>query len=119
MRCKAINAELQRCVEQIRTAFNASPNAKRKRREIKNPEDVQTLKQLKKALKDEHTGFYGLFSPRSKQFVFGIQEESKTAVGEKAKKRLGKHWKYDFEVRKIRYRNAVDFNDGLRRKSDE
>ena len=119
MRCNLINPELQRCVEQIRIAFNASPNRRRQRVPFKRSEDVQTLAQMKKAIKDEHTGFYGLFSPRSKRFVFGIQEDSRTAVGEKAKKRLGKHWKYDFEVRKIRYRNAAEFNDGLRRKGDD
>lgn len=119
MRCNLINPELQRCVEQIRIAFNASPNRRRQCVPFKRSEDVQTLAQMKKALKDEHTGFFGLFSPRSKRFVFGIQEESQLAVGEMAKKRLGKHWKYDFEVRKIRYRNADDFNEGLRRKDDE
>lgn len=114
-----MNHELQKCVEEIRTAFNALPNVRRNRIPSINREDVKTLAQMKKTIKDEHTGFYGLFSPRSKRFVFGIQEESHAAVGEKAKKRLGKHWKYDFEVRKIRYRNADDFNEGLRRKDDE
>lgn len=109
-----MNSELQRCVEQIRTAFNASPNRRRCKPPIKVIEEVQTLGQLKKSLKDEPTGFYGLFSPRSKRFVFGIQEETRAAVSEKATKRIGKHWKYDFEVRKIRYRNAQDFNEGLR-----
>lgn len=113
-----IEPEIQKCVEQIRTAFNASPNVKRQKPLVKIIEDVQTLGQMKKALKNEYTGFYGLWSPRSKQFVFGIQEESRAAVGEKAQKRLGKCWKYEFEVRKIRYRNAEEFKEVLRRKDD-
>ncbi|MER2171815.1 MAG: hypothetical protein ABS938_14430 [Psychrobacillus psychrodurans] len=97
----------------------ASPNVRRDRPPVRLAKDVQTMAQVKKATKDQHTGFYGLFSPRSKRFVFGIQEESQTAVEEKAKKRLGKRGHYDFDVRKIRYRNAADFNDGLRKKGND
>lgn len=114
-----MNPELQRCVEEIRIAFNSSPNVRRHRSPVRIIKDVQTLAQAKKAIKDKYTGFYGLFSPRSKRFVFGIQEESHTTVGERAKKRLGKRWHYNFEVRKIRFRNVRDFNDGLREKGND
>lgn len=114
-----MNPELQRCVEEIRIAFKASPNVRWHRLPVRIAKEVQTMAQVKKAVKNEHTGYYGLFSPRSKRFVFGIQEESQIAVGEKAKKRLGKRWHYDFEVRKIRYRNAADFNEGLKKKGND
>lgn len=111
--------DLEKCVEQIRVAFNALPNIQRPRQQQKLVKEVQTLKQLKKALKDEYTGFYGLWSPRSKKFVFGIQEENRAGVKHRAKKRLGKRWKDGFEVRKIRYRNESDFHNKLREvKSD-
>lgn len=112
------NPEIQRCVEQIRIAFNSSPNVRRRKSSLPIQKPVQTLGQMKKALKNEFTGCYGLFSPRSKRFVFGIQEESHATVGEKAIKRLDKHWKRNFEVRRIRYRNAGDFNEGLKVKGD-
>lgn len=111
--------QLAECVEQIRVAFNSTPNVIRPQQRLKPVKAVQSPRQMRKVIENHCTGFYGLWSPRSKRFVFGIQEESRELAAERAKRRLGKRWKYDFEIRKIRYRNASDFHNGLRRKEHD
>lgn len=111
-----MDVKLLECLEKIRFAFNSSPNVRRSKTYPKSIENTKSISQKEKSIDNKYTGFYGLWSPRSKKFVFGIQEETRAGVGVKAKKKLGKNWVFKFDVRKIRCRNALDFNDGLRRK---
>ncbi|MEK5176321.1 hypothetical protein NST63_24525 [Heyndrickxia sp. FSL W8-0496] len=63
---------------------------------------------------ETHTGMFGIWSDVSKQFVFGIQEPSKTKAWNALFNKIGNNArKWRFNVRPIRKRDAHMFKQGL------
>ena len=62
-----------------------------------------------------HTGMFGIWSTVSKQFVFGIQEPSKSKAEKALFNKIGNNArKWRFEVKPIRKRDAHMFRRGLK-----
>ncbi|WP_367899795.1 hypothetical protein [Bacillus pseudomycoides] len=60
------------------------------------------------------TGMYGIWSSVSRQFIFGIQEPTKSKAIRKVKKEIGHSWaKYRFSTKKIQECHAHMFRQGL------
>lgn len=70
------------------------------------PEQLEaSLRRLRGTPKEKTplTGMWGMWSAVSKQFVFGIQEQSKTAARRELHNRIGNDaYKYRFQAKKIR-----------------
>lgn len=69
---------------------------------------------LKLKWHESHTGMFGIWSDVSKQFVFGIQEPSKSKAWKALNIKIGKDGlKWRFRVKPIRRRDAHMFRNGL------
>lgn len=66
------------------------------------------------------TEMYGIWSSVSRQFVFGIQEPTKSKAIRKIIKKIGKDWlKYRFNVKAIRENHTPMFFKGLKYKDSD
>ncbi|MBO0961474.1 hypothetical protein J1P26_17345 [Neobacillus sp. MM2021_6] len=64
--------------------------------------------------KSPKTGMIGIWSSVSKQFVFGIQEPTKSKAIRKIKEKIGHDWaKYRFITKNIHDSHAHMFRQGL------
>lgn len=70
--------------------------------------------------KSPKTGMYGIWSSVSKQFVFGIQESTKSKAIRKIKSKIGHDWaKWRFSTKAIHISHAHMFRQGLIYKDQE
>lgn len=70
--------------------------------------------------KSTKTGMFGIWSNVSRQFVFGIQEPTKSKAIRKIIKKIGRDWlKYRFDVKAIRVSHAPMFWNGLKYKDPD
>lgn len=79
------------------------------------------LRGTKKKISAPYTGMYGIWSAVSKQFVFGIQRQSKSGARHELRERIGKNsLKYRFEVKRIKdcEEHRAMFRQGLKYKKD-
>lgn len=95
---------LEECIEEIRIAFKNKVEFKRRESKMRN----------NKHISNDYTGYYGVFSMKSKKFVFGIQEETRSKAKKKCIEKIKGKWNYDFTIKKIEFRNKGDFYQGLK-----